>query len=282
MNDQLFPVPFHGDTVVLASHDNEPYVVMKPVCENIGVNWEPQFAKLKKKFRSVITMIVTTGGDGKQYEMLALHLRKFPAWVYSIEPSRVAPDLREKVVRYQDECDEVLWRYWTEGFAARPGARVLTPPQQLAAGREIRKLSQEIKRETNPALRRMLYAQLEHHCRMIGIPVPALEEIGQDAIPDHESPLLEEFWEVVDHLRQSGAALDHSRDKALIALNLPQVRAAASGERLALPDAGELRRLLRASRSPRFVAVKAVNSALNTATVKCWVFERASAEAQGA
>lgn len=154
--------------------------------------------------------------------------------------------------------------------------------QQLAAGREIRRLLQELKRETNPAVRRTLYAQLEHHCRLIAISVPALEEIGHDALPDHESPQLEEFWEVVDTLEQAGHALNHARDKALLALNLPQVRAAAAAARLALPETGDLRRLLRACRSPRFVAVKAVNSARDTTTVKCWVFERPNEAFDGA
>lgn len=297
MNDQLMPVPFHGDTVVLASHDNEPYVVMRPVCDNIGVDWGAQFRKLKKKFRSVVVqrattgsdgkrgerrsppvmvMLTTTGADGKQYEMVALHLRKFPAWVYSIDPDRVAPELRDKIIRYQDECDEVLWQYWTQGYAARPGGKPPTQPQQIAIKREIRQLMQEIKRETNPAVRRTLHAQLEHDCRLVAIPCPALEEIGQDAVPDHENPALEVFWEVVDALEQAGHALNHARDKSLIALNLPQVSAAAAAARMALPEPVELRRLLRACRAPRFVAVKAVNSAISDATVKCWVFERSA------
>lgn len=151
--------------------------------------------------------------------------------------------------------------------------RALTQPQQLAIRREIRQLMQEIKRETNPAVRRTLYAQLEHDCRLVANPCPALEEMGNDALPDHENPALEVFWEVVDALEQSGHTLNHARDKNLIALNLPQVSAASVAARMALPDPVELRLLLRACRAPRFIAVKAVNSAHSDATVKCWVFE---------
>lgn len=88
MQDQLFPVPFYEDTVVLVGHDNEPFVAMKPVVTNMGLDWATQFTKLKEKFSSVIGEITTTGGDGKQYEMVCLPLRKLPAWLYSISPTR--------------------------------------------------------------------------------------------------------------------------------------------------------------------------------------------------
>lgn len=39
---QLFPVPFHGDTVFLVGQDNEPYVAMKPIATNMGLDWHSQ------------------------------------------------------------------------------------------------------------------------------------------------------------------------------------------------------------------------------------------------
>lgn len=87
MNDQIIPVTFHGDTLALVDHEGEPFVAMKPVVENMGIDWGGQHIKLTEKFGSVIEIISTTGGDGKQYEMVCLPLRKFPAWLYSINPS---------------------------------------------------------------------------------------------------------------------------------------------------------------------------------------------------
>lgn len=272
--DRLFPVPFHGDTVVLVEHDGQPFVAMKPIVENMGLNWASQFTKISEKFGSVIAIIATTGADGKQYEMICLPLRKLPAWMYSINLSKIKPDLREKIGNYQGECDEVLWQYWTNGFASRPGISQPTIPQLLATQRQVNALMDRMKRETEPAIRRTLHAQLEQACRLLGIPSPALHDIGREAAPDHESPLLEEFWEACDMmLAAPSAMLNHSRNAQLIALNLPQVRTAAAAAKLALPDMGELRRLLRSSRSPRFVDVKAVNSVHAGRAVKCWVFE---------
>jgi len=33
----------------------------------------------------------------------------------TIHPDKVRPELRDKILAYQNECDDVLWRYWTEG-----------------------------------------------------------------------------------------------------------------------------------------------------------------------
>lgn len=163
----------------------------------------------------------------------------------------------------------------TGHFDARRGLPQLSVPQLLATQRQVGTLMQALKRETEPAIRRTLHAKLEQACRLLAIPAPALTELGRDARPDHENPLIEEFWEVYEMLAADPEArLNHARDKRLIAVNLPQVRAVASAARLALPDMMELRRILRACRAPRFLAVKAVNSPHVKATVKCWVFER--------
>ncbi|WP_250637277.1 phage antirepressor N-terminal domain-containing protein [Pseudomonas aeruginosa] len=37
----------------------------------------------------------------------------------SIHPNKVRPALREGIIAYQNECDDVLWAYWNEGAAVR-------------------------------------------------------------------------------------------------------------------------------------------------------------------
>lgn len=272
--NQLLPVPFYEDVVVLVDHDNQPFVAMKPVVENMGLSWQVQHRKLTEKFGSTITIMVTVGEDGRQREMVCLPLRKLPAWLYSIHANKVRPELREKITRYQSECDDALWDYWTKGSAVRAGTAQLTVPQLLATQRQVLALMRELKRETCPAIRHTLHAQLEQACRLLGIPAPTLEQIGADATPDHESPLLAEFWEIVDLLLQApGCQLNHARNPGLIAFNLPQLRSAATAAKLALPEIGELRRVLKSSRAPRFFGTKAVNSLHTGGTVKCWVFD---------
>jgi hypothetical protein len=130
MNDVLIPVPFRDDTLTLIDHGGEPYVAMRPIVELIGLAWGAQTIKLTTgKLASVVSMIETTGSDGKRYEMLCLPLRKIPAYLYSIDANKVRADLRETVLTYQDECDEVLWRHWS-GHVSAEHAKALRHLQQ--------------------------------------------------------------------------------------------------------------------------------------------------------
>lgn len=272
MTDQLIPVPFYDDTLVLVDHAGQPFVAMKPIVDNMGLYWTGQHAKLTDKFGSVIQIICTTGADGKQYDMVCLPLRKIPAFLYSVNPSKVKPELREKIVRYQDECDDALWDYWTTGSASRPGAAI-NDAQFISLNRAATALLQLLQRETDPEARRYVHDQLVAVSQKLGIKPPALEKIGRPALPDHESPLLEEFWDAVDMmLADPDNSLNHARSRGQIALNLPQLRAAAAARKLPLPDMAELRGVLRACRDPQFLAMKSVNSPHLNATIKCWIF----------
>lgn len=272
MSDHLFPVPFYQDTLVIVDHDGQPFVAMKPIVDNMGLDWKTQHEKLTAKFSSVMGIIPTTGADGKTYEMVCLPLRKIPAFLYSVNPSKVKPELREKIVCYQSECDDALWDYWTQGAAVRQG--VASDAQFISLNRMATALLKQLQRETDPESRGYVHAQLVVVSHKLGLQPPALEKIGRAALPDHESPLIEEFWEVFGLLLPvPNSKLNHSRSKELVAINMPQVRAAAAAAKLVLPEIGELRRVLKHSQSPRFVGLKVVNSQHTRSAVKCWVFE---------
>lgn len=129
--NQLMSVPFQGDTLFLVEHNGEPYAPVKPYCENLGLAWQPQAQKLQSHSRRwSITILVIVAADGKRREMLCLPLRKFPAWLNSIDVRKTKPELRAKLERYQEECDEVLWRYWNDGRAENP--RTAADPAELA------------------------------------------------------------------------------------------------------------------------------------------------------
>lgn len=118
-------VPFHNAELIVVDYNNQPYTAMRPIVEGMGLAWQAQFDKLKQRFSSVIMEIMTTGKDGKQYQMLCLPLKKLFGWLMTISPNKVKPELRDTVIKYQEECDEVLWDYWTKGKAVNP--RKTTP-----------------------------------------------------------------------------------------------------------------------------------------------------------
>ena len=118
-------VPFHNSELIVVDYNNQPYTAMRPIVEGMGLAWQAQFDKLKQRFGSVIMEIMTTGKDGKQYQMLCLPLKKLFGWLMTISPNKVKPELRDTVIKYQEECDDVLWDYWTKGKAVNP--RKTTP-----------------------------------------------------------------------------------------------------------------------------------------------------------
>ena len=137
---ELSPVTFHGDTIFCVEKDGQPYTPMKTIVENMGLDWSGQAAKFRSnKGRWSVEMISTVAEDGKQRELLCLPIRKLPGFLASINPKKVKAEISEKVIIYQNECDDALWDYWTKGRAERkpeqptalpPTDAPITPDQQ--------------------------------------------------------------------------------------------------------------------------------------------------------
>lgn len=116
----LIPVPFHGATLFLVEHDGEAFVPMKSIVEGMGLNWDSQLDKLRANKERWGIAIIATPSNGGQQSTVCLPLRKLCGWMMTIHPNKVAEELRPKIICYQNECDDVLWDYWTKGQAANP------------------------------------------------------------------------------------------------------------------------------------------------------------------
>ncbi|MEQ9902582.1 phage antirepressor N-terminal domain-containing protein [Pectobacterium aroidearum] len=128
-------VPFHGTDLYVVNHCGEPYTPMKPIVEGMGMDWKSQHVKLKQRFAKGMVEITIPTAGGIQ-KMICLALRKLAAWLQTISPNKVKPEIRDKVIQYQEECDDVLYEYWTKGQATNPRktkqstAKQLTPLRQ--------------------------------------------------------------------------------------------------------------------------------------------------------
>lgn len=153
----LLPVPFDGDLLYLINQGGEPFAPLKPIAGALGINWATQTAKLNhNRHRWGVAMIATPSPGGPQ-EMLCLPLRKLPAYLYSIDARKVHQAARPKVERYQAECDDALWDYWSQGHAINPH-RLAEEPTPAALAGELSGLRQELARVTqeNVALKERL------------------------------------------------------------------------------------------------------------------------------
>ena len=115
---QQITVPFHNAELYIVEYEGQPYTPMKPIVDGMGLDWKSQFVKLKQRFIKGMVEITIPSNGGPQ-NTLCMKLRKLPAWLYTINPNKVKPELRATIVRYQEECDEVMWQYWTTGVVVR-------------------------------------------------------------------------------------------------------------------------------------------------------------------
>ncbi|EAX6231522.1 phage antirepressor Ant [Salmonella enterica] len=114
-------VPFNGQQIITAMAAGVVYVAMKPIVENLGMSWGTQQQKLMKqldKFNCIHMNMVAA--DGKLRKLLCLPLKKLNGWLFSINPEKVRADIRDKLIKYQEECFTVLYDYWTKGKAENP------------------------------------------------------------------------------------------------------------------------------------------------------------------
>ncbi|MDE6234287.1 MAG: phage antirepressor N-terminal domain-containing protein [Muribaculaceae bacterium] len=104
----------NGVEIPSVVESGETYLPIKPICQAIGIEAAPQREKIQNDefFNSVGTIIVSTGADGKSYEMFCLPLKFIYGWLATINPGKVAPEARDKVVRYRMECYEVLYDHF--------------------------------------------------------------------------------------------------------------------------------------------------------------------------
>ena len=114
----LMTVPFHGASLYLVERDGQPYVPMKPVVEGIGLDWGGQHKRMASNAdRWGVVLMEIPSASGPQMTA-CLPLRKLAGWMATVQASRIKSErVREKVVEYQNECDDTLWRYWNEGQA---------------------------------------------------------------------------------------------------------------------------------------------------------------------
>ncbi|WP_038348970.1 phage antirepressor N-terminal domain-containing protein [Escherichia coli] len=161
-------VPFHGTNLFLVGINNEPYVPMRPVVEGMGLVWAAQFVKLKQRFAKGISEIEIPSAGGKQL-MTCLAFRKFAAWLSSIQPNKVRPEIRDKVIQYQEECDDVLYEYWTKGHVVNPRKAKkalpgkITTEQQEAIKQLVMSRGQSLPKEKQAKAMITMWSSLKSH-----------------------------------------------------------------------------------------------------------------------
>ncbi|WP_275443331.1 MULTISPECIES: phage antirepressor N-terminal domain-containing protein [unclassified Halomonas] len=122
-------INFHGTTIPTFSVEGVVRVAMKTICQSIGLDWRSQRQRiLRHSVLSKGVVMITTPSKGGLQKSLTLPLTKLNGWLFGVDASRVKPEVRDKLVEYQEECFEVLSNYWQKGQAVKP--RTVTPDER--------------------------------------------------------------------------------------------------------------------------------------------------------
>lgn len=129
----------NGTQIFISDNGTEKIVAIKPICKALGIAFSSQFSKIKEdsSLRSRVTSSVTTGADGKTYEMVHLPLKYIFGWLFTINPENVNPEVKQQIINYREECYEKLYDSFTK--------RDLLLKEKAMYQVEIEKLEDELK-----------------------------------------------------------------------------------------------------------------------------------------
>ena len=84
----------------------------------LGLRPDDQISRLKSDPRFTTRDIPTRDTRGRSVERFCLRADKVAGWLYSISPSKVSNEVREKLLAYQDEITKVIDDYCCRGASA--------------------------------------------------------------------------------------------------------------------------------------------------------------------
>ncbi|MEB6680286.1 phage antirepressor N-terminal domain-containing protein [Acinetobacter lwoffii] len=104
-NNQQIPVYFVGD---------KPFVAMKPICENIGLQWEAQLKRIKRNhvLNSTMSIMDMVAQDGKVRNVICLPFSMLNGWLMGVDANKVKPEIKDTLIKYQLECYDVLYKHF--------------------------------------------------------------------------------------------------------------------------------------------------------------------------
>lgn len=121
MSGDIVKIPFHGNVIIAQkSDDGEIYAALKPICENIGIDFNGQKQRLERTPWATMCVMRTVASDGKRRDMTAVNRKTLTMWLATIDTNRLSNEqARQNVTVYQQEAAEALDKYFNEGGAIR-------------------------------------------------------------------------------------------------------------------------------------------------------------------
>jgi hypothetical protein len=111
-NPIIIPVPFHGDTIIAVETAEATHVAIKPICERLGLSDKGQIQRLKRDEEFWGGCVMHLPSAGGMQETYCIPVSRVAAWLFTVEVSRVKPEIREALTLYRREAADVLDRHF--------------------------------------------------------------------------------------------------------------------------------------------------------------------------
>lgn len=118
-------VLFYDDEITAVRlADGRVFIPIRPICEALGVDYSAQRQRINRDEVLVeeVTSVVITTTDieagstrPRTSEMICLPLDYLNGWIFGINASRVKPEIKDRLLRYQRECYRVLADAFQDG-----------------------------------------------------------------------------------------------------------------------------------------------------------------------
>ena len=204
-------ISFHDQSIIAIEHEGKHFVALRPIVENIGLDWAAQYSRIKRHpvmSATVVMMTTQMPGDDQRREVFCLPLSMLNGWLFGVDVNRVREEIRPKLIRYQTECFDVLYRHFMPKehqptpYTVQP-SDTLNEPQQIALRAMLESNVKRLPHEKQAAAMVKGWSKLKAH---FGVPyrqIPASEFTeALSIIARHVSE-----WELVeDAAKQPDAA----------------------------------------------------------------------------
>ncbi len=106
-------IDFYGDkiTAVLVEVDGhkQVFIPVRPICDYLSLSWAGQRQRIHRdEILAEVSSECVIHSQGQRRTMLCLQLDYLNGWMFGINASRVKPEVKPNLLRYQRECYRIL------------------------------------------------------------------------------------------------------------------------------------------------------------------------------
>lgn len=124
VGNNIKTIDFNGQSLITIEKDGIHYAAVKPICENIGLDWYSQRKRIERDdvLNSTKVIMTLVAEDGRNREMVCLPIEFLNGWLFGVDANRVNPEIKAPLIQYKMQCYKVLHDYWHTGAAIDPHA----------------------------------------------------------------------------------------------------------------------------------------------------------------